>query len=203
MKDQSFVRFGGWCAIAAGIAGFLYALAFIVIARSNADLGGMLSALFLMIGGLLSSAVMAALYTHLREGEGGFALWGLVVGAVGAAGSAVHGAYDLANAIHVPDSNLANLANLPSQVDPRGFLTFGVIGIGVLVFAGLITRSGKLPKNLGYLGTLLGILLVVIFLARLIILDATNPVVVVTVVITGFIINPVWNIWLGLQLRRV
>lgn len=202
MTDKSFIRFGGVCAVLAGLVGFLYSLAFIVIARSNAQLGGSLSALFLTIGGLLSSAVMVALYSHFQEGKGGYALWALVLGVIGAAGSAIHGAYDLANAVNVPESIPTNLANLPSQVDPRGFLTFGVLGLGMIVFAYLIVHSEKLPKNLGYMGYVLGVLLVVIYLARLIILDATNPVIVVTVLITGFIINPIWNIWLGLNLRR-
>ncbi len=206
MKDKAFVRFGGTCAVLAGIVGFLYSAAFLLSARSTdpqlAKTGGLLAALFLTVGGLLSSALMAALYDHLREGEGGFPLWALVVGAMGAAGSAIHGAYDLANAVNPPVSNVPNLADLPSQIDPRGFLTFGAAGIAILIFSRLIVQNGKLPKNIGNLGLLLGILLVVIYLARLIILDAANPIVVVTVVITGFLVNPVWNIWLGINLRR-
>ena len=58
-----------------------------------------------------------------------------------------------------------------------------------------MVRSKTLPTNLGYLGYILGIVLVVIYLARLIILDATNPIVVITVVIIGFVLNPLWNIW--------
>ena len=40
--------------------------------------------------------------------------------------------------------NVPNLANLPGQVDPRGFLTFGVAGISLIVFAVLIKRGGQL-----------------------------------------------------------
>ena len=40
--------------------------------------------------------------------------------------------------------NVPNLANLPSQVDPRGFLTFGVAGISLIVFAALIKRGRQL-----------------------------------------------------------
>jgi hypothetical protein len=202
MESISFKRFGGLCAILTGVVGLLYAVAFIVIARSNPQLGGLLSALFLAVGGLLSTAVFTALYLHLETADRGFALWALLLGMIAAIGSAIHGAYDLANAIHVPDSLPANLANLPNQVDPRGLLTFRLAGVAVLVVAWLGARSGRLPRNLGYLGYVLGVLLVVIYLARLIILDATNPLIVVTVLITGFIINPLWNVWLGLTLRR-
>jgi hypothetical protein len=130
------------------------------------------------------------------------AAWGRNLAIIGAIGSVIHGGYDLANAIHVPESDPLNLANLPNQVDPRGLLTFGIAGIALLIAAGLMVRTANLPKNLGYLGYILGFVLVIIYLARLIILDATNPVVVITVVITGFILNPLWNIWLGISLRR-
>jgi len=202
MQSASYERFAGVFAILAGVAGFLYSLAFIVIARSSPQLGGLVSALFLALGGLLTTAVVVAVYSRLRATDESFALWALVLGIIGAGGSAVHGGYDLANAINAPDTIPAALANLPSQLDPRGLLTFGVAGLGILVVSWLIVRGGQFPKNLGYLGYLLGILLVVIYLARLIILDPTNPLVVAAVLPTGFIINPVWYIWLGLTLQR-
>jgi hypothetical protein len=202
MKSPTYERFAGLLAILAGISGFLYAVAFVGIARSNPQLGGLFSALFLMLGGLLTSAVIVELYQRLRETDESFALWALALGLIGAAGSAIHGGYDLANAINVPDSIPANLANLPSQVDPRGLLTFGVAGLGILLVSWLMVRGGQFPRNLGYLGYVLGILLIVIYLARLIILDPTNPLVVAAVLPTGFIINPLWYIWLGLSLRR-
>jgi hypothetical protein len=155
-----------------------------------------------MLGGLLASAVVVALYERLRATDESFALWALALGVIAAAGSAIHGGYDLANAINVPESNAAALANLPNQVDPRGLLTFGVAGLGVLVASGLIVRGGQFPRNLGLLGYLLGFLFIVIYLARLIILDPTNPLVVAAVLPTGFIINPLWYLWLGLTLRR-
>jgi hypothetical protein len=202
MKSASFEQFAGLLAILAGISGFLYSVSFIGIARSNPQLGGLLSALFLTLGGLLTSAVVVALYGRLRATDESFALWALVMGVIGAAGSAIHGGYDLANAINVPESSAAALANLPSQADPRGLLTFGAAGIGILVASWLIVRGGQFPRNLGLLGYLLGILLVVIYLARLIILDPTNPLVVAAVLPTGFILNPLWYVWLGLTLRR-
>jgi hypothetical protein len=201
-SSNSFQRFGGLCAILAGIFGFLYSLAFIVIARSNAQLGGLLASFFLLLGGLSATAALTALFQRVESADNGFVTWGRALAIVGAFGSVIHGGYDLANAIHVPESDPLNLANLPNAVDPRGLLTFGIAGIALLIASGLMVRTKALPKNLGYFGYLLGFVLVVIYLARLIILDATNPIVVVTVVITGFILNPLWNIWLGISLRR-
>ena len=74
MKTTAFERFAGICAILAGIAGFLYSLAFIVIARSAPNTSVLLSALFLTLGGLLSAAALSGLYRRVREVEGGFAL---------------------------------------------------------------------------------------------------------------------------------
>ncbi len=202
MKTTAFERFAGICAILAGIAGFLYSLAFIVIARSAPNTGVRLSALFLTLGGLLSAAALSGLYRRVREVEGGFALLALMLGVTAALGSALHGGYDLANALNPPDVNIPNLADLPSQVDPRGMLTFGVAGISLFIFAALINRSGQLPKSLGTLAYILAALLIIVYLGRLIILDATSLIIVIPAALTGFVINPIWYIWLGVALRR-
>jgi hypothetical protein len=200
---MAYQKFAGTLAILAGIVGFLYSLSFIVISRSDAALGGTLSALFLLLGGLLSSAVLVGLYKRFEAADAGFALWALVIGVAGALGAAVHGGYDLANALNPPDSNVVSLASLPSAVDPRGLLTFGMAGLGALVFSWIIMREDTgFPRSLGTLGIILGVLLIVIYLGRLIILSATSPLIVVPALLTGFVINPVWYVWLGVQMRR-
>src|SRR5581483_4981577 len=123
-------------------------------------------------GGLASSAALVAIYERVRGTEPSFALWGLILGLAGTIGAAIHGGYDLANAIHPPA--VAN-ADLPSAIDPRGLLTFGVAGLSLLVFAGLIARGRALPAGLGYLGYALAALLLILYLGRLIILEATSP----------------------------
>jgi hypothetical protein len=111
----------------------------------------------------------------------------------------IHGGYDLANAINPPAS--PNL-DLPSQIDPRGMLTFGVAGIGLLVFAWLMSRTGTFPRGLAYIGYIAGVLLLWIYLGRLIILQPTNLIIVVPALLAGFIANPAWYIGLGLALMR-
>ena len=90
----------------------------------------------------------------------------------------------------------------PAQIDPRGLLTFGVMGIALLAIAWLMGRSEAFPKGLSYLGYALAILFIVIYLARLIILDPGNPVLLWPVLVAGFAVNPAWYIWLGLALQR-
>jgi hypothetical protein len=200
-------RFGGLCAVLAGIVIFLYSVAFVIIARSAPGLAGLLSALFLMLSGLLSTAALVALYLRLRETDAAFALWALLLTMAGALGSAIHGGYDLANAIprrgpmgNPPDANLLSLANLPNQVDPRGLLTFGVAGVGLFVVAWLMGRGAQFPNGLGYLGYGLAVLLVILYLGRLIVLRASSPLILVPAVLAGFLANPVWYIWLGITL---
>jgi hypothetical protein len=93
-------------------------------------------------------------------------------------------------------------SNLPSQTDPRGLLTFGVTGIGLWVYAWLILRKGDLPRGLGYLGYLVAALQIILYLGRLIILDATSAVIIVPALLAGFIVTPIWYLWLGISLWR-
>jgi hypothetical protein len=175
---------------------------FHIITRRAPETGRLLSALFLTLAGLLSSAALVAVYQRLRDTDEAFALWALLVGLVGAAGSMLHGGYDLANAINSPEVIPANLPILPSQIDPRGLGTFGLAGIGLFVFAWLMGHGSGVPRGLGYLGYLLSVLLVVVFLGRLTVLQATNPLLLIPALLTGFVVNPVWYVWLGIALRR-
>ncbi len=191
----SFDRLAGFCGIVAGAGGLLYSLAFVIL---NSPL---LYSLPLMLSGILTAVLLTGLYGRLRHVDPGFALLGLLVGVVAALGSAIHGAYDLANAINPPGPDPASAANLPSQVDPRGMLTFGVAAMGLFVMSWLITRSRDFPRLLGYLGYVLSALMVVIYLVRLIILDpSTSPLIGVALALTGFIVSPAWYIWTGLVL---
>ena len=182
----------------AGGAGFLYSVSFVFVARSAPTLGAGLSGFFLMAGGILAASALLGLYLRLETAGGGYALWALIFGLAGALAATLHGGYDLANAIHPP--GLTN--NLPSPIDPRGLGTFGLAGASLLAFAFLISRDASFPRGLGYLGYLSGILLLLIYAARLIILNASSPIVLGPAAIEGFIVNPAWYIWLGVALRR-
>ena len=193
---------GGLCAILAGVAGFLYAVAFLIVSRASPEAGRLWSAIFLMLGGLLATAALTALYERLRESGGeGFALWALLLGLAGVMGAAIHGGYDLAGAVHAT-AQAATPADAPSQVDPRGLLTFAVTGIALIVFGALISGGSALPRGLGSLAYLQGALLIILYLGRLIVLAPSSPVIVIPAVLSGFIAGPAWYIWLGLALWR-
>ncbi len=199
MSPLRFDRFAGFCAIATGLGAFAYAVAFVIIARFAPRFGAGLSWFLLLLVGLVTTPVLVALYHRLSDTDRSFALWALLLGVIGAIGSAAHGGYEVANVIHPP---AAAAPALPTQIDPRGLLTFGVSGIGLFVFAWLVSRSPRFPKGLGTLGLAAAVLLILIYLARLIIVTSTNPVLLVPAVLSGFIFSPAWFIWLGLVLLR-
>jgi hypothetical protein len=191
---------GGLCAILAGVAGFLYAAAFLVLARLSPEAGRFWSAVFLMLGGLAATAALVALYERLRAGHEMTTLWALLLGFAGVIGAAIHGGYDLAGVIHPAQSAVPGDA--PSQIDPRGLLTFAVTGLALIVFGALISAGTAMPRGLGSLAYLQGALLIVLYLGRLIVLTPSNPVIVIPAIVSGLITGPAWYIWLGLALRR-
>jgi hypothetical protein len=195
----SFQRFSGYCAVAAGLGGFLYSGAFVLLSRASPDLGLGISWVLLLLGALAAMPVLLALYESLREVEPPVALLALLFSALGFLGAIMHAGYEIANIIHMGKSPTSNLA---SQVDPRGLLTFGLTGVGVLLFGWLMARSGRFSIGLGRLGQLSGALMIVVYLARLTLYSPTNPLVLVGAALTGFIASPVFFVWLGRSLLR-
>ncbi len=199
-----YERAAGAAAIATGIGGIVYSIAFLggVVEGWAPQAGLTVASIALMAGGLLSVLVLVALYRRLVESAAAIGLLGLMLVAVGAMGAMVHGGYDLANSAHAPVTDLFAQAQLPSPIDPRGLLTFGVTGLGLLVLAWQSRRSGTLPANLAALGMTVGALLIVVYLGRLLILTPTNLLVAVPAAATGIVLSPIFYIWLGIELRR-
>ncbi len=191
-----FTRFAGLAAILAAIVGLLYSISFVVLQNN------LLSALCLLLGGLLSIAALTALFEGLRQVDAGAAMLGLLLAAAGALGATVHGGYDLANALNPPLENAPALANLPSAIDPRGLLTFGVAGLALLVAVLLMQQDADYPRSFVVVTFILALLLIVVYAGRLILLAPTNPLLLAAAAITGFIVNPLWYLLLGMRLRR-
>lgn len=198
--DRTFERFAGLCALVVGVGGVAYALTFVIVLRGDAGNGvATANALFLLLGGLLSTAVLTAVARRVRATDPAFATWGLVLGVVGAAGAMIHGGFDLAVAVDPPAGRVGFPAN---PIDPRGLLTFGATAIATATFSWLIVRGGTFPRRLGQLGYVSAVLLLTLYLGRLIIVDPDAPLLLVAAVLSGFVVNPVWYAWVGLELRR-
>ncbi|MGH2488347.1 MAG: hypothetical protein ACRDFR_01840 [Candidatus Limnocylindria bacterium] len=202
--DRSFEPWAGLAAILAGIGGLVYSVAFLggVVLGASPKLGMLVASAALMVGGVLSLLVLVAIYRRLLPASPGVALLGLALALMGAMGSVLHGGYDLANVINPPAADVLTEAGLPSPVDPRGLLTFGMAGLGLIVLAAQARRTGALSNGVATMGVILGVLLIVVYLGRLVVLVPTNPLVAVPAGLTGVVVAPVFYIWLGLELRR-
>src|SRR5205823_14344274 len=154
----------------AGACGFLYSVSFVIIARSAPSLGAGLAGFFLLAGAIFGASALLGLYERLKPAMGTYTLWALVFGLAGALAATLHGGYDLAVGIHPPNQ----VINFPSPVDPRGLGTFGLTGISLLAFSFLMRRDRSFPAGLVALGYASGALLVLIYVSRLTVLDASK-----------------------------
>lgn len=207
MPSNAYRRFAGSAAPAAAVTTFVYSVAFVAVTPVSPHAGRTLAALCLGLGALFSTAVLVGIYDAVRETDPARALWGLLLGIIGAAGALVHGGYDLAVALG-PASGAGVPAGALSPVDPRGLLTFGASGVGLAVLAGLMAqgssggRAGAFPGPLAGLGYLLAVLEIILYLGRLLIVTPSNPLIVVPALLAGFIVGPAWYLWLGVVFRR-
>lgn len=192
----AFERFAGVSGILTGLCSLLYAAFFLLVTGSLHDY---LPPIFLAVGGFLALPVIVALYERTRAADPSFALWALLLAAGAYLGTAVHAIYGLA--LLVPTKAQGD-ATLPSQQDPRGFLAFGVAGVAVLVFAWLVTRSAQLPRSLGYVGYVLGVAVIALFLGTLLTNDLHSLAILVPGAVASLLATPIWNIWLGLIFLR-
>ena len=201
---RAYERDAGTAAIVAGLGGIVYSVAFLggVVAGWAPQIGLAVASIALMVGAILSVAVLLAVFHRLTGDDAFIGALGLILVVIGAAGALAHGGYDLANVLHPPVTDVLGEAQLPNPVDPRGLLTFGASGLGLLVVALLARRGGTLPRNLATLGAVVGVLLVVVYLGRLIIVTPTNPVVAAAAGLTGLVLSPAFYLWLGMELRR-
>jgi hypothetical protein len=187
MNGTSFNRFAGWASILAGVAGIGYAIAFVLL--KNAEL----SALFLTLAPLLAVAGLVAVFVRVRQVDAGFATVALALGAFGSLAASSHGALDLSNVLHPP---AVLPSDIPSEMDPRGYATFALTGLAVILLAWLSARTTDLPAWVSPLGIALGVVLVVTWLARLVVLDATSLLVLLPALVAG-LLSPVFFLLLG------
>lgn len=193
----AFERCAAFGAYVTGISSVLYAVAFLILKQNG------LASFLLGLGGFTGIFSIAALYNRVREADSGFALLALLLGAAAGLGTALHGIYNLALVITPPAGGILDLSTLPLQIDPRGFLAFGVAGISALLFAGLIARTNGLPRGLSTLGYVLALSLIALFLGALLTgNDAKSLAVLIPGALASLIATPAWYLWIGSILLR-
>jgi hypothetical protein len=83
-----------------------------------------------------------------------------------------------------------DLSSVPNFVDPRGFATFGLTALALLVFGVIGLRTGGLDRKVARIAVLAALLLVVLYVGRLTVLDPEANVIKATALISGLIVNP-------------
>jgi hypothetical protein len=192
--DAALARLGGWAALASAVLALVYAVAFVFLKNQN------VYAPALLIGGLVNAVTLVAVYERVKANGSGLVMLGLLFGFAGTLGATIHGAYDVANLLHPPAT--VTDTTLPFPVDPRGLLTFGISGIGVLALSWEALRNAALPRIVGLLGLVLGVLLMIIYLGRLVVLDPNSPLILAPAGLAAVIVSPVWYLMVGRELLR-
>ena len=196
---RRFDRLAGTFSVLLAAGGLAYSAAFVMTLRTEVPAAEYAAALLLAVSGLISSLVWIAIYERIKAVSVPLAVWALALGLMSAAGSMIHGGYDLANLFNPPPRG----PNLPNAIDPRGMLTFGVSAVALAIASWLIVLGGsRLPRKLGQLGLVAAALLFIVYLGRLILLDPENPLLLGSAALLGVVVLPWWYVWLGNTLRR-
>jgi hypothetical protein len=202
--QNAFGRFGGTSAILVGVLSILYAVFFLIIARSDAFIGGAGSWLILALSGIFSSAAYVAVYQRLKEkADGGYALWALLLGVIASYITLTHGAYEAqllfaAQGASGADKTVLEAAiAMRSEMDPSGLSAFFIVGVVALLLNWLFLKTNAFPRNLAYLGLVNAVLLIVLFFATA---GGINVLVLLSGGLTSVIAGPIWWIWLGRSL---
>jgi hypothetical protein len=193
---STFRRISAPATALAAVGSVVFTITFGLYVRESYQWALWASTITRILTGLLLVVVFVSLHALAREGEPELAVVALGLGVVGALASVLHGAYDLADLAKPQHVR----SDLPSQVDPRGFATFALIGLAILVFAWLARRVDVLPRAVTIVGVVAGLLLVVVWLGRMIALDPNDDVIRVAALASGFVAVPGFELGLA---RRV
>jgi hypothetical protein len=200
MDSTAFNRTAVAAAYLSGAVALAYSLTFGYYVRNGADWAQYASSGLLLAGGLVGLPVLVALYQRLRAGDEGFALVALLIAAVAAFGSTLHGAHDIAIFAH-PDQ-AGDAAAYPNFTDPRGFATFALFGLG-LVMLSLLVRSVGFSNRTSVVGVITGLSTIVVYIGRVTVLDPQRWWVAIAAITSGVLGLPLWNVLVARDLTRL
>ena len=224
MKRTSILRFGATSAFLCGALSVLAGFTHFLLPREQLrgatgvdaaffDSLAASSAVFLahywimVLGCLFTVGMILALFLLLRGHQSGFLCWAALLGVVGAALTAIDFAIVAVESPRIaerfaaspPAAQSALLLQGVPHVDPC-FFGWGLIGMWSLAANVAALRAGRLPRTLGSLGILAGLLAISAFAGAL----GRSPLLVdISVGLGGMLVMPVWSIWFGWTLRRV
>ena len=194
---RTFDRFAGASAILVGVGGLVYGVLFGAIVLGAGRPVRIIWLAVGLLGALLTTPVLVALYYRLRDTDRGFALLALLLGLAAALGQFENSALGLGSAL-TPEIGLEG-----APADPFGAFRFGVAGVALFIVGWLIRQGGTLPRGLGWLALAGGVLLVLVYLGRLTgVIDPATEVTTLAPLLYGLVVHPVFYVWLGMVLRR-
>ena len=200
MASAAFDRTASWMAYLSAAIALAYSLSFGYYVQEGDRWAQYTSSGLLMAGGLVGLPVLVAIYLRVRSVDEGFAIIALVIAAAAAFGSVLHGAHDIAVFAN-PEAGATGNADYPNFTDPRGFSTFALFGLGMIVLAAMC-RGARFPKPVPFIGAATGVLTVVVYIGRVTVLDPKRWWVAIAAVGSGVIGVPLWNVLVGRELRR-
>ncbi|MGQ0802805.1 MAG: hypothetical protein ACT4PI_02910 [Actinomycetota bacterium] len=193
---RTFERFAGWCALLVALASVVFTIAFSVVVEEAEREAVWVSFTTLTVAGLVTVPVIVALWARLGTAEPQFALVALAVGLAGVIGSSVHGAYEI-GVLSKPGK--PDLSALPNFADPRGFLTFAVTGLALILF-GWLAWDGGFPRRVAQLAVAAGVLLVVLYIGRITVLEPKTNFIKVVALTSGLVVSPAFYLSLARSL---
>jgi hypothetical protein len=200
MISTAFNRTAIVAAYLSGAIALAYSLTFAYYVRTGDAWAQYTSSGLLIAGGLVGLPVLVALYHRLRTSDEGFALVALLIAAAAAIGSMLHGAHDVAVFANPDQSGSATA--YPNFTDPRGFATFALFGLGLVVLS-LLVRSAGFSGRTSFVGITTGLSTIVVYIGRVTVLDPQRWWVAIAAIASGVVGLPVWNVLLARDLTRL
>jgi hypothetical protein len=198
MTSPLFDRTASWMAYLSAAVALAYSVSFGYYVRDGDKWAQYTSSGLLLAGGIIGLPVLVAIYLRVRHVDEGFAIVALVIALAAALGSVLHGAHDIAVFAH-PDK-VTTSADYPNFTDPRGFSTFALFGLGMIVLAAM-SHAAALPKPIALVGAITGALAVVVYIGRVTVLDPKRWWVAIAAVGAGVVGVPLWNVLVARALR--
>ena len=181
-RDRAFQRRGGYAAYAVTGFSLAYAVVFLGFVRTDPN-NATASALawgLLAAGALSASVATGAVGAYLG---GSIGMWVAAFGVAYSLLSAAHGVFaSIGDAQGYADLDL-------SPTDPRGFATFGLAGVWLIVVGRELGRRTDLRPRYAQLATVAGIDLLLLFGAT--IMNST-PLILVTGGLASVVLGPVF-----------
>jgi hypothetical protein len=223
MKDNTLSKLGGNFSIPLGILYLLIGVTYLLLPADQKQTSALDKFLLsfaqnpttqiiqwwaFALSGLIGIAVVLAVSESVRSANEGWVRWTSTLANLGFAVVAVNNfrniAYQPGIARAYMEGDAVTRAAIevggPFGLDPQGWLTFGAVGLWVLIVSLLSLRVGTWPKLLTYAGiaTALAYWLIVIgFVSN------QETLFTIGAALGGIILAPIWYIWTGLKLRQI